>query len=256
MCGGMSQVIGLAAYTTWVGQKFHIEKRLPSALIKVETDSGLVPIETAFDQNGVTRVTTHMPDYAGFLYQDGVRAVKVRGIPAMKVGYFLVFKMDDLQRAYPQTEFGHRRPGPGMELLGEIQRQYLVEQGVDAPTLYGMLYDLHPEDGGDARIFTRFYRGAGIPAPTPLEAQCGTGTIAVGMAMAENGDLPFSGDQGKVVFEWGSRRLTQDPYGTRKSILDMRLENGRLTWAAFAHNVVELQSAGTLYLPCFGHKLF
>ena len=46
MCGGMSQVIGLAAFTTWIGERFNIEKRHPSTLINVETDSGLVPIET------------------------------------------------------------------------------------------------------------------------------------------------------------------------------------------------------------------
>lgn len=256
MCGGMSQVIGLAAHTTWMREKFNIEKCLPSSLIKVETDSGLVPIETTFEQDNISRVTTHMPDYPQFLYQDGVRAVTVRGIPGMKVGYFLVFKMDDLKRAYPDAEFGHRRPGAHMELLGEIQQQYLNEQGIDAPTLYGMIYDLHPEDGGDARIFTRFFRGKGVPSPTPLEAQCGTGTIAVGIAMAENGDLPFRGDKGQVVFEWGSGRLTQDPYGTRKSILNLELENGHLAWAAFSHNVVELLSVGTLYLPSFKHKLF
>jgi len=256
MCGGMSQVIGLAAFTTSMRDKFKIEKRLPSTLINVQTDSGLVPIEVEFGGDGISRVTTHMADYARFLYQDGVEAVTVRGIPAMKVGYFLIFKMDDLNQAYPDVEFGHRRPGPHMELLGAIQQEYLRERHINASTLYSMIYDLHPEDGGDARIFTRFFKGKGVPQPTPLEAQCGTGTIAVGIAMAEKDELHFQGKRGQVVFEWGSRRLTQDPYGARKSFLDMELGQGRITWAGFGHNVVELQTVGTVYLPSFEHKLF
>jgi hypothetical protein len=256
MCGGMSQVIGLAAFTTSMQEKFKIKKRLPATRVDVQTDSGLVPIEVNFDGDRISRVTTHMADYARFLYQDGVRPVIVRGIPAMKVGYFLVFKMDDLKGAYPDVEFGHRRPGAHMELLGEIQQEYLREQGIDAATLYSMIYDLHPEDGGDARIFTRFFKGKGVPQSSPMEAQCGTGTVAVGIAMAEKGELPFSGARGQVVFEWGSRRLTPDPYGARKSFLDIKLEKGRLDWAGFGHNVVELLSVGTVYLPSFEHKLF
>ncbi|MFH1079688.1 MAG: hypothetical protein V1766_05420 [Pseudomonadota bacterium] len=256
MCGGMSQVIGLAAFNTSLQDKFNIAKRLPSSRIDVLTDSGLVPIEVTFDGDRVGSVTTHMADYARFLYQDGVHPVTVRGIPAMKIGYFLVFKMDDLKRAYPEMEFGHRRPGPPLELLGAIQQEYLHERHIEASTLYSMIYDLHPEDGGNARIFTRFFKGKGVPQSTPLEAQCGTGTIAVGIAMAEKGELPFTGARGRVVFEWGSQHLTQDPYGARKSFLDMELVKGRIVWAGFGHNVVELQSEGAVYLPSFQHKLF
>lgn len=81
MCGGMSQVIGLAAFTTSMQEKFKIKKRLPATLIDVQTDSGLVPIEVGFDGNRISRVTTHVADYARFLYQDGVRPVTVRGTP-------------------------------------------------------------------------------------------------------------------------------------------------------------------------------
>jgi hypothetical protein len=76
------------------------------------------------------------------------------------------------------------------------------------------------------------------------------------MVMAEKGELPFTGARGRVVFEWGSLHLTQDPYGARKSFLDMELAKGRIVWAGFGHNVVELQSEGTVYLPSFRHKLF
>ncbi len=74
--------------------------------------------------------------------------------------------------------------------------------------------------------------------------------------MAEQGELPFSGDRGKIVFEWGSQRLTYDPYGVRKSIVHLNLSGKRAIAAAFSHNVVELQSVGKVYLPSFEAKLF
>jgi len=71
-----------------------------------------------------------------------------------------------------------------------------------------------------------------------------------------SGELPFKATRGQVIFEWGSRHLMPDPYGVRKSILDVEMEGDRVAWAAFSHNVVELQSAGTVYLPSFTHKLY
>jgi hypothetical protein len=256
MCGGMSQVIGLAAFKTTIHEKFKIKKQLPTTRINVLTDSGIVPIEVDFDGERITKIVTLMPEYPKFLYDEGVKEVSIRGISAMKVGYFLIFKMDDLKKKYPNIEFGHRFPGKHLDLLGDIQYEYLQEQRLDSKTLYSMIYDLHPENDGNARIFTRFFKGKGVPPPTHLEAQCGTGTIAVGIAMAEKGELPIKGNKGQLFFEWGSRRLTRDPYGNRKSSLYVEMENGRISSAAFSHNVVELQSVGIAYLPSFQHNLF
>ena len=256
MCGGMSQVIGLAAFQTSMEQQFRLRKQYPKTRILIGTDSGLVPVDVRFDGGCPAEITTLMPDYPSYMYNEGVRPVNIRGIPAMKIGYFLVFKLDDLQRAYPDAEFRHRRPDSDLEVLGDIQAEYLQNQRLPGSTLYSMLYDLHPEEDGDARIFTRFFKGKGVPQTTPLEAQCGTGTIAVGMAMAARKELPFTGNTGQILFEWGSRRLTPDPYGLRKSILNLELQGDYLISASFSHNIVELQSAGTVYLPSFNSRLY
>ncbi len=78
-------------------------------------------------------ITTHLPDYVDYLYKDGVRPVNIGKIPAMKVGYFLVFKMADLIQAHPGMEFGHRRSGPALDLLGEIQMAYMKKENITAP---------------------------------------------------------------------------------------------------------------------------
>ncbi|MCF8105847.1 MAG: hypothetical protein K9K64_10205 [Desulfohalobiaceae bacterium] len=256
MCGGMSQVIGLAAFQTDIQQHFHLRKKHPQTTIRIKTDSGLVPIDVGFKGDRPAAIKTRMPDYPDYLYDEGLFPVDVRGIPAMKCGYFLIFRLDDLQRAYPKAEFRHRGPGSDLELLAEIQSAYIRDQGLSASTLYSMIYDLNPEEDGDARIFTRFFKGRGRPQATLFEAQCGTGTIAVGMAMAARKELPFTGNKGRILFEWGSAELTPDPYGLRKSILNMELENDRLISASFSHNIVELQSEGIVYLPSFKHSLY
>lgn len=256
MCGGMSQVIGLAAFQTDIQTRFALQKTGVQRRVNVQTDSGLVPIDITFDGNRPGRIDTQMPEYSDFLYRDGVSEVTVEGIPAIKVGYFLIFKLDDLQKAYPQAEFRHRGPGSDLELLGEIQMRYLRDQDLKCSTLYSMIYDLHPEEDGQARIFTRFFRGKGVPQATLLEAQCGTGTIAVGIAMAERNELPFSGNSGEVLFEWGSQNHTTDPYGLRKSILKLELDHQKVINTSFSHNIVELQSQGKVYLPNFTHRLF
>ena len=256
MCGGMSQVIGLAVFSTPIHEKFNIIKRMPVTRIHLRSDSGVIPVDIEFKGGTIHRITTHMPEYARFLYDNGVWPVSIRGIPAMKVGYFLVFKMDDLKKAYPGVEFGHRRPGIHLEILGDIQHEYLQTHCPGVSTLYSMIYDHCPEADGDARIFTRFFKGKGVSQSTPLEVQCGTGTIAVGIAMAEKGELPFTGDRCDLTFEWGSKSLTTDPYGMRKSVMSVKMENGRIAWAAFSHNIVELQSMGRVYLPSFTQSFY
>ena len=256
MCGGMSQVIGLAAFQTSIQEHFQLRRGNSKACIKVLTDSGLVPLDIRFDQGRPSQILTRMPDFTSYLYRDGVEELEVLKIPAVKVGYFLIFKLDDLQKAYPQAEFRHRGPGSDLDLLGQIQSAYIADQRLEANTLYSMIYDLCPETDGDARIFTRFFKGKGIPQATSFEAQCGTGTIAVGLAMAKRKELPFSGSRGQIIYEWGSKSMTLDPYGLRKSILHMELEGNLVKEAAFSHNVVELQSEGTVYLPSFSHTLY
>jgi hypothetical protein len=116
-----------------------------------------------------------------------------------------------------------------------------------------MVYDMHPEGGGDARIFTRFYREDAKPEVDPyglnIEGQCGTGTIAVGLAMVERGDVKIKDGSVNLVFEWGSKSISKDPYGLRTSLLKMNIKKGKVVSASFSHSVVELLATGKIYIP-------
>ena len=194
-----------------------------------------------------------MDDYVAFLYNNKIEEIIVENVPAISVGYFVILKMDDLNRVFPDIQFRHRQSGPHLKILNSLYENFLKKRKSNDSYQYGMLYDFNPEYGGDARIFTRFYKGNGVPQSTEYEAQCGTGTIAVALAMEKRQELPC---ENKILFEWGSKKLTNDPYGERKTLLEFERYENKLMRASFSHNIIELQSVGELYLPSFNKPIF
>lgn len=254
MCGGMSQVIGKAAIETELKDYFNIDVEEPVTTINVQTDSCLVPILVEVSGGEAKKTTTNMSYYVEYLYKEGVKLVKVLGVDAVKVGYFLIINMDDLKEKYTNCDFRYDGPGPEWNALREVQEVYMQQEGIDEPALYSMLYDMHPEGGGDARIFTRFYRVNAQPQVdqyklTYHEPQCGTGTIATCLAMVENGDIRIKDGSVDVIFELGSKSISKDPYGLKKTFVKMNLKKGKVNYASFSHSVIELLATGRLYLP-------
>jgi len=253
MCGGMSQVIGKASIETELKDYFKIKVKEPVTTINVQTDSGLVPIESEVSGGEVKRVWTNMSYYAEYLYKEGVKPVNILGVDAVKTGYFLVINMDSLKKKYPKCDFRYRGPGPQWEALKEVLSAYIRQEGMDKQSQYSMLYDMHPEGEGDARIWTRLARLDTQPAVDPygltMEGLCGTGTIAVGLAMAENGDLKVKDGPVEVEFEMGSKSISKDPYGSRKTVMKMNVKKGKVVNASFSHSVIELLATGKVYLP-------
>jgi len=248
MCGGMSQVIGKAVVETFFRERFGITISTPHLNINLLTDSGMVPLEVDIKENKALKVTTIMSDYASYLYGEGIEPVEIMGIEAMRVGYFLILNVETLEQKYPGVEFAQRRSGPHQDIIRQILLTYMKQEKID-DGVFSMLYDLRPEGNGHARLFPRFYDKTESTASIPWEFQCGTGTVAAGLAMAELGQLPFEGNEGTIVYEWGSQRLTPDPYGLRTSEMKMNLQNNRVVSAGFSHSVIEILCEGKLILP-------
>ena len=248
MCGGMSQVIGKAVVETFFRERYGIKISQPRITVMLLTESGMVPLEIEIQDKKAVKVTTIMSDYCSYLYQEGVEPVEVMGIDAMRVGYFLVINVEALEQRYPDVEFAQRRPGPHQDIIRQILINYMKQEKI-TDGVFSMLYDLRSEGNGHARLFPRFYDETESTASIPWEFQCGTGTIAAGLAMAELGELPFKGNKGTIIYEWGSQRLTQDPYGMRTSDLKLSLENNKVVSAGFSHSVIEILCEGKLNLP-------
>ena len=189
-----------------------------------------------------------MDDYAAFVYRRGVAPIDLNGVRALEVDDLIVLDVAALELKYPGIDFARRSAGFHLEvverILGSFQRRRDSPYGV-----LGMMYDDRPEGPGQYRIYPRFLSADRSAAGIPFEFQCGTGTVAVAVALAYHNRLPFAAPEGRIVFEWGSQRATPDPYGIRTSTLDVGLSDGRVSRARLSHSVVEILAEGTLTLP-------
>jgi hypothetical protein len=244
MCGGMTQVIGKALIESTFRERFGIDVAQSKRTIRLITDSSVVPIEIESDGDRMTLTTTVMDGYAAFLYSLGVRPVTLRGVEGFDVGDFVVFDIVELEKRHPTLDFTRRDPGPHLEIVNDLLREYQRYRRATTGVL-GMLYDARPEGPGKFRVFPRFLGEGMAAASIPYEFQCGTGTVAVGIALVAQG----LAESGEVLLEWGSAKSTPDPYGIRTSRLTLGVQGGRVTAASFSHSVVEILADGTLFLP-------
>lgn len=249
MCGGMTQVIGKALVETFLRDHFKVDVSLPRLTMKLITASGEIPIHIDIQNGKVNGVTTVMDSYLRYAYRAGVEPMFLHGIRLLRVGSYAVMCLADLEKEHPRIDFTRRDPGPHLQIVNDVLRafaQRLALSGVN-----GMLYDNRPEGPGQYRVFPRFYSKDLAAARIPWEFQCGTGSVAVAMALAHERQLPFVRDEGTVVFEWGSYRTTPDPYGIRTSHLELEMNDGHVSRAAFSHSVVEILAEGRLTLPAY-----
>lgn len=247
MCGGMTQVIGKALVETFFRDRFRMNVSAPRLTVRLATPSGMIPLEIDIVNRRAARTTTVMDGYAGFLYDRGVEPIVLNGIEAIDTSEYLVFDIAALERAYSGINFRARKAGPHLEIINGLLKAYQRHRRLRTGTT-GMMYESGGEGPGSFRIYPRFWSEDGSAASIPYEFQCGTGTVAVGIALAHRGLLSNTGP-GRVVLEWGSRRVTPDPYGIRTSDLDFVLDRGRLTRARFSHSVVEVLAEGRLHMP-------
>jgi hypothetical protein len=245
MCGGMTQVIGKALVETGLGARLGIDPA-PDLEVVLVTDAGDIPVRVAVEHGRVAEVTTVMDRYVEHVRELGIEPLTIRGTPLLRVGKYAVFDIADLESAHPGLDFTRRDPGAHLDVLHELLREFRVLVG--DPGVNGMLFDDRPEGPGDFRVFPRFYSDDLAAARIPWEFQCGTGGIAVAVALAHRGRLPFTDGVGTVLLEWGSIRVTPDPYGIRTSKLELELSEGELRGASFSHSVVEVTSEGRLFL--------
>lgn len=247
MCGGMTQVIGNALVETFLRDHFRIDTTQPVLSIKLMTASGVIPIQIEIRDSRVSRVTTVMDSYLSHLHRLGVESLCLQGIPVLRVGDYAVMDVAVLEQQCPGLNFTRRDPGPHLSQVNKVLRAFMERLGLNG--VNGMLYDARTEGPGDFRVFPRFYSDDLAAARIPWEFQCGTGSIAVAVALAHEKRLPFACGEGTVVLEWGSHRTTPDPYGIRTSHLQLELQENQLISASFSHSVVEILAEGELILP-------
>lgn len=248
MCGGMTQVIGKAAVESFFRDHFKFDLSTPYLRFKLMTPSGEVPILVEVANGRATRVTTVMDNVIPTFYAAGVTPLTLRNCDVLRVDDFCVIDVASLERAYPGHDFTRRDPGPHLDIVNSVLHAFGEEVPLGSGVV-GMMYDQRPQGPGAFRLYPRFLSDDLAAARLPYEFQCGTGLLAVGIALVRRGLLPASEGQECAIFEWGSQSATPDPYGIRTSEFAFSVHEDRLIAASFSHSVVEILAEGRLTLP-------
>lgn len=250
MCGGLTQILGKAIVETNIGKNFKINVTEPKTQVTIETDSGSIPLTIEVADGTTKKVWTNMKSYVEECYALGVRSARIGELHSVAVGVkpprleYLVTRVDELERACPGIDFWVRTR-PALDALMNIYRSFMSEEKIPGDFLYGAFYDLRPEARGNGRIMFRFHP-ISFQENAPIEMSCGTGTTAIGLAMAANRDV--SGDSEiRMLFEVGSRRIV----GNKQVLTELVLKTskGRVVDAHFSHNMIELLASGKVYTP-------
>jgi diaminopimelate epimerase len=231
MCGGFTQVFGKALTETGMSKQLGIKMKEGSTDIILDTDAGTIPLKII---EGKT--WTNMNSLLKYYYRLSVEPIKVGGVKATKVGYFLVINTDDIKEKYPFCDF-EKMDEKTLETLVTLQKDWdkkYTPKGTN--WWYFCLYDLHPEYGGDVRAtFPHCIQDRHI------EPSCGTGTTAIAVAIVERGELKKS----HLLFEEGGSIGIGGPDLAETK---MQIEDNKVIKLDFSHNFVEILAIGKLIL--------
>jgi diaminopimelate epimerase len=236
MCGGLTQVLGralvdipqLAAY-------FGIQVVEPAFAITLKTRVGLIPITVEIEQGEVKRVLTDMTNYSEQCYREGIREVYVASVPGMKVGESLVMNADKIMNKYPTVNL-ERMDKNTLAILVHLQEEW---QKKYPPGDSFIIYDLHPKDKGQARV--TFPHNA---ANNYIEPSCGTGTVAAGIAMLEQGEIKNQNGEARISFETGGDTTLGGP---ELSDLILKVANNKVVKAEFSHSLIQSLATGIIW---------
>ena len=240
-CGGLTQVLGKAAVETELGRRCRLTIREPETRIILETDAGPVPITAEVVAGEVKRVWTDMGAFVRECYDLGVSRLELQGVPAIKVGKFLVLDGDKVKRPYPEADFEAmtvRTQKILLSLQDEFKRQTFSNYHDFS------LYDWHPQSAGDLRVLFPHNLATGH-----VEPACGTGFVATGIGLWELGDLRQRGlvhEKGaRVRYECGGGPVLVGP---ELASLELTCAGARVVGAAFSHSVIEIMEKGRFAL--------
>jgi len=236
MCGGLTQVLGRALVDIpQLADYFGIQVVEPAFTITLETRVGLIPITVEIEQGEVKRVLTDMTNYSEQCYREGTREVHVAGVSGMKVGESLVMNADKIINKYPTVNL-ERMDKNTLAILEHLQEEW---QKKYSPGDSFIIYDLHPKDKGQAR--------ATFPHNTAnnyIESSCGTGTVAAGIAMLEQGEIKTQNGEARISFETGGEPTLGGP---ELSDLILKVADNKVIKVEFSHSLIQSLATGKIW---------
>jgi proline racemase len=234
MCGGLSQVLPRALAETSLGKRFGIRK--PLKKIDLETDLGIVRISVK-SVKGETVALTDMTKFVDECYRLGLSPIQVSGVNAHKIGQYLVADANEILKSHPAADFVGMNQA-ARDVLLDMQKDFDNQHLIPKPNADYSLFDMYPDDSTHGRVLFPH----SIPSGS-IEPSCGTGTIAVAVALAYSQRI--TGPSSSLRFDSGDGPFLGGSETTR---VEMLLENGKVTHAEFTHSRVEITSVGKIWI--------
>lgn len=236
-CGGFTQVLGAALIATDLGDMFGVERDLPLSDVLLHTDCGPTMLNIETLNRKAVRIRTDMHCFAEECYEHGVGELRCAGVDVLRAGKFLVINAENFKKVHPGADFvnwDHQT----RELLLAIQDHFFTATGEVEPNI--ALYDWHPENGGDLRVVFPHYVKDDF-----FEPSCGTGSVALGIALLAGGELT-------TLLNNGSSRLILNIEsgggielgGPNFTTLELEIDSGMVKSVVFSHSLVEITAVG------------
>lgn len=240
-CGGLTQVLGKALIDTDFGERFNIKAEEPVSSFVLETGAGHAFITVDVRRGKAGRVVTDMGAFVHECYERGVGPVMLRGIPAVRAGKFLVLNADAVRQRHPGADF-EVWDNLARTILSELQQEFIEQTG--EPEYNYALYDWNPRQRGHVQVIFPHW----LPGDF-MEPSCGTGSVAVGIALIESGELlshlnSFSGSPCLKLEAGGGIELG----GPDITELFLQIDGGGVCGASFTHSLVEITATGRVWV--------
>jgi len=235
MCGGLTQVLGKAYRRFDLSDLFGLDLPNRRDRLVLETEIGPFPLE--IDEEG--RTLTVMDSFVTSISEAGIEAGEVNGVKSFRVGDFFVTFESEIRKEYPRSTFCPIDEET-KRLLIDLQEAFREKFSTGKDNRDFAIVGEPRDDEGNRRLVFPHNLSEDL-----VEPSCGTGTVAVAMALVEHGSLPGDGRVG-LDFESGG-----DGYsigGPDLTHVTLEVESGRVRSAEFSHDNVEIVAVGKLYL--------
>ncbi len=237
MCGGLLQVLGKALIETDISDHFSV---LEAEEVVVETDLGCCRLEFESRRDEEKSAWTEMKPFVEECYTLGIQSIEVAGVKAMKVGEFLVVDAEDVYNLYPDLDF-QRIDTKALDVLADIQKDFDRQGFLEHENTDFALYDLSPKVSSNTGRVIFPHK----PYGEYIEPACGTGAIAVAIAVVETRKRGYTGE---VEFRFESGGSPFCIGGPDLTTVKLYVQEGRVTSASFNHSLVEILAAGKIYI--------
>ncbi len=231
-CGGLTQVLGKALVDTDISDFFKLGLDEPINAVELETDAGLVPII-----NDGKRVISVMTAFVEECYELGVVPMQVAGVNVWRIGKVLVVDGAKLRETYPEVR-PDRFDRKTKTVLSSLQDEFLAAEFPGSDVGDFAVYDFRPQHSGDGRVIFPHKISVGH-----IEPSCGTGTVAVGIAIAQEARPNSKQHELRLRFESGGNAAGIGGPDITEIWLATN-DNERVMEARFSHSNVDIIATG------------